>query len=424
MRHWFKLDNAAKIYPPSRTRSWAALFRLSVTLTEEVDKETLAEAQENTLRRFPSFRCRLRRGFFWYYLEQISGAPPILDDIYNPMQRVGGRENNHFTYRLFAGKNRISAEFFHVLTDGTGGLTFLLSLVAEYLRLKHGVEVPVSDHILRCSDAPVPSEYEDSFLRYYRKETLGRTETKAYHQTGTSAPRGKLLFISATVPSDALRKKAEAYGVSVGVFLAALMMQAVYEKQKTEKSRRKRRQDVKICVPVNLRRFFPSRTLRNFSSYVNPSLCSRIGPYTFEEILAQVKHFMALHINEQELRARFSANVASEKNILLRLTPLVLKNPVMKFCYRFQGESYISAQISNMGLVRLPDELLPLIGRIDFMLGRASSKRTDCAVISAGGKTVLNFTRTTAEADVTRYFLTSLVKMGVPVYVESNGHPV
>ena len=421
MRHWLKLDNAAKIYPPSRTRSWAALFRLSVTLTEDVDRETLAKAQENTLRRFPSFSCRLCRGFFWYYLEHIDGAPPILDDIYNPMQRVGGRENNHFTYRLFCGKNRISAEFFHVLTDGTGGLTFLLSLVAEYLRLRYGTEVPLSDYILRCSDEPVPSEYEDSFLRYYRKETLGRSETRAYHPTGTAASCGKLLFISATVSSDVIREKAEAYGVSVGVFLAALMMQAVAEKQQTEKSRRRKRQDVKISVPVNLRRFFPSRTLRNFSSYVNPSLCSRIGPYTFDEILTQVNHFMALHVNEKELGARFSANVASEKNIFLRLTPLALKNPVMKLCYRFQGENYFSAQISNMGVIRLPEELAPLVSRLDFMLGRASSRRTDCAVISYGGKTVLNFTRTTEDADVSRYFLTALVKMGVPVFVESNG---
>ncbi len=421
MRHWFKLDNAAKIYPPSKTRSWAALFRLSVTLTEDVDKDLLAEAQRHVLPRFPSFACRLRRGFFWYYLEHIDSEPPIRDDIYNPMQRVGGKDNNYFTYRLICGKNRISAEFFHVLTDGSGALTFLLSLVSEYVRLKYGADVPASDYILHAGDSPLPEEYEDSFLRYYQKETLSRSESNAYHMTGTPAPNGKLLFITATVPSDALHQKAESYGVSVGVFLAALMTEAVYRKQQAEKSRRRRKKDVRVSVPINLRRFFPSRTLRNFSSYLNVPLCSRIGPYSFKEILTQVSHYMALHINAKELGARFSANVAAEKNILLRIAPLFLKNPVMKFCYRFQGESYFSAQISNMGAVRLPEELAAYVTRLDFMLGRASSKRTDCAVISAGGKTILNFSRTTAEADVARYFLTSLVKMGVPVFVESNG---
>ena len=38
------LDNAAKIYPPAANRKWSAMFRLSVTLKENVDPEILATA--------------------------------------------------------------------------------------------------------------------------------------------------------------------------------------------------------------------------------------------------------------------------------------------------------------------------------------------------------------------------------------------
>ena len=36
---WLRLDNAAKIYPAARRENWSSLFRLSMTLTEDVDKQ-------------------------------------------------------------------------------------------------------------------------------------------------------------------------------------------------------------------------------------------------------------------------------------------------------------------------------------------------------------------------------------------------
>ncbi|MEZ4627989.1 MAG: hypothetical protein R2912_07880 [Eubacteriales bacterium] len=47
-------------------------------------------------------------------------------------------ENDGFCMRVRYYHNRIAVEFFHVLTDGTGGQVFLQTLVAEYLRLKYG----------------------------------------------------------------------------------------------------------------------------------------------------------------------------------------------------------------------------------------------------------------------------------------------
>lgn len=421
MRKWFKLDNAAKIYPPTRTRAWSAMFRLSVTLCETVDPLLLEQAQKNTLRRFPSFACRLRRGLFWYYLEQMDDAPPLWEDIYNPMQNLNDTANHHFMYRLLYYKNRIAAEFFHVLTDGTGGMTFLLSLVNEYLRLAHGVDAAPAPYLLSCADSPSPEEYEDSFLRCYDKTIIGRAESVSYHTNGTPVPLNRLLIISGTIPTEALTEKAKAYHVSIGVFLAAVLLQAIHEHQLTERSAKKRRKPVKISVPVNLRRFFPSRTLRNFSSYVNPGLESRLGPHTFAETVSIVNHFMGLHVTEKELRARFSANVASEKNPLIRIAPLFLKKPILRAAFLLRGDRCYAATLSNLGRITLPDEIGAYINRIDFMLGRSTTARSVCACVSYRGQTVINFTRTSLESDIERRFFCALVKMGIPVRVESNG---
>ena len=63
-----RLDNAAKIYPAARNQNWSNTFRLSATLTEDVDTAVLQQALEVTVPRFPSIAARLRRGLFWYYL--------------------------------------------------------------------------------------------------------------------------------------------------------------------------------------------------------------------------------------------------------------------------------------------------------------------------------------------------------------------
>ncbi len=417
---WMALDNAAKIYPPAATRKWSAMFRLSVNLTEDVDPAVLEEANARALKRFPSFACRLRRGLFWYYLEHMDGAPPLHEDIYNPLSKLNEKSNGHFMYRLLYYKNRIACEFFHALTDGTGGMTFLLSTVAEYIRLKYGDEVEPSQYVLSCDEEPDPEEYGDSFLKYAAKETISRKEGPSYNMSGSAVPFNKMLFISAKIPTDALVGKAKEHGVTVGVFLSSLLLYSTYKKQQTEKSKRKRKKDVKISVPLDLRRFFPSRTLRNFSAYINPSISPRLGEYSFDEILVQVKHFMGLYLNEKELRGRFSANVASEKNVFVRAFPLFIKFIVLKMFYIFQGDKYYASTISNLGLVKLPDGMAERIGRIDFMPGRALIPRSNCSVVSYKGNTYINFTRTILESDIEKCFLTELVKMGVPVFVEGN----
>ena len=139
---WMKLDNAALIYPATMNRSWTALFRLSATLSEPVDEDILEVAQKRTLRRLPWFAYKLKRGLFWFYLEHSDDLPKIEQDVANPCVRMRLNENDGFCMRVRYYQNRIAVEFFHVLTDGTGGQVFLQTLVAEYLRLKYGANIP------------------------------------------------------------------------------------------------------------------------------------------------------------------------------------------------------------------------------------------------------------------------------------------
>lgn len=417
---WMRLDNAAKIYPAASSRRWHALFRLSATLTEPVDPDVLLQAQRRMVRRFPSFYVRLRRGMFWYYLEGVDECAAVEPDGESPCMPLQRREKRGLRLRVRYRGNRIAVEFFHAITDGTGGLCFLKTLVAEYLSLRYGVAIPRGDGVLDCDEPPHGAELDDSFLANAGDIAIDRTEANAYHLSGDLEPDGFIHLTTACVPLAAVTARAKAFGVSLTAYLTALLIDAACQLQQEDGTARRRRRPVKICVPVNLRRFFPSETLRNFSSYVNPGVETRLGTYTLEEIVQAVHHYMGTEATAKRLGTKFTANVSSERNAALRLAPLFLKNVAMKCAFLMVGDRKTTTILSNLGLVTLPDAMAAHVSRMEFVLGPLSRNPVACAALSYGDTLYLNLTSTLREPALERAFLTRLVRQGVPVRVESN----
>jgi len=412
------LDNAAKIYPPAMTQQWTALFRISATLTEPIEPKILEEAQKRTLQRFPSMSMRLRQGFFWYYLDHIDGCPPILPDVNNPCMRMDFSETKGFSFRVRYYDRRIAVEIFHVLSDGTGGMCFLKTLVAEYLTLKYGVSIPRDHQILDCNMPPDPLEYEDSYLRYGSSFAIPERALRAYHITGTSVPQNLLRVITGTIPIDALKAKAHEHNATVNEFLTALLLLTIADFKHHHGNQKNR--PVVICVPINLRTLFPSRTMRNFASYANISIDTRLGEYTLEETVQLVRHQMGLDANAKRLCAKFSDNVNIEKNPLLRAAPLFLKKPVMQFAYRKEGDRKSSICFSNLGKTTLPPEMEQYVTRCEFMLGSLLENPVTCAASAYRDDVYITFTRTIEETEIEREFFRKLIRLGIPVKIESN----
>lgn len=135
---------------------------------------------------------RLRRGVFWYYLEQIPQAPEIQPEKSCPLAHAPFDQVRRCALRVLVYHNRIAVEFFHALTDGTGGLIFLKTLLAEYLSEKYGLSVPAEQGVLGRLEEPDEEEFEDSFLRYAGDVKASRREATAWHlQRHTGARRFK-----------------------------------------------------------------------------------------------------------------------------------------------------------------------------------------------------------------------------------------
>ena len=417
---WMKLDNAAKIYPAAKRRNWNNFFRISATLTEPVDVAVLRSALDVTARRFPSIAVRLRRGMFWYYLEQIPHSPAIQEEKSCPLAHAPFHEVRQCAFRVLVYHNRFAVEFFHALTDGTGGLTFFKTLLAEYLSQKYGLTIPAGDGVLGRLEEPDAEELEDSFLRYAGNVKASRKEATAWHLTGTPEKDGFKDLVTLMIPALVLKECAKAHGVTVTELLCAAMMQAICQLQAEKVPQRRLRKPVKVLLPVNLRNLFPSKTLRNFASYITPEVDPQMGDYTFDEICAAVYHRMGLENNPQTMRAKFAANVASEQSPLLRVMPLFIKNLAMKAVFDTVGECKSCLCLSNLGVVRLPEVMAPYVARMDFIIGVQSKAPHNCGVLTWNDTVYINCIRSIREPELELHFYRVLHQLGLPVKVESN----
>ena len=417
---WMRLDNAAKIFPAAKRRNWNNFFRISATLTEPIDTGVLASALDVTARRFPSIAVRLRRGVFWYYLEEIPKTPSIQPEKSCPLAHAPFHEVRQCAFRVLVYKNRVAVEFFHALTDGTGALVFVKTLLAEYLSEKYGLSVPAEKGVLGRLEEPSPEELEDSFARYAGDVTASRAESTAYHLSGTPERDGYKNLVTMMIPAEKLRACAKEHGVSVTELLCAAMMQAIGELQAEKVPNVRHRKPVKVLIPVNLRNLFPSRSLRNFASYITPEIDPRMGDCSFSELCSLVHHKMGLENNRRTMRAKFAANVASERSPILRVMPLFIKNIAMKAVFDAVGECKSCLCMSNLGRVELPEVMVPYVQRMDFIIGVQARAPHDCGVVTWGDTVYINCILSIQEPELEYRFYRVLHRLGLPVKVESN----
>ena len=417
---WLRLDNAAKIYPAARRQNWTNVFRVSATLKETVDTGVLQSALDVTAPRFPSLCARLRRGFFWYYLQQLSHSPVIREESSYPLTHMSREELRRSGIRVIVYRNRIALEIFHGLTDGNGAMVLLKTLVAEYLQQKYAITIPSGNGILDRAETPDEAELEDSFLKHAGSICASRKSNDSWQLRGTPETGGFLHVTCLRLPVEAVRQKAHSYNVSITTFLGAVMLDALQRLQAERIPYQEKRNPIRLLIPINLRRMFGSRTLRNFVLYTTPEIQPKLGTYSFEELCTLVHHRMGLDNNPKYMSTMIATNVVSEQMLIIRLMPLFIKNLVMKAVYDAVGERKSCMSLSNLGMVNLPDEMRPYVERLDFILGVQATSPSNCGVVAYGDTINVNFIRNIRQSDLESKFFQILRDMDIPVLVESN----
>lgn len=417
---WVRLDNAAKIYPAVRRKNWSNIYRQSVTLFDEVDTGVLKSALDITVKRFPSIAARLRRGVFWYYLQQVESAPEIREEYSYPLTYMSKSEMRKCAFRVIVYHNRIAVEFFHSLTDGSGALIFLKNLVAEYLEQKYAVSIPLECGIVDRAAAPSEEELEDCFLKNAGAVPASRKDTNAWRMYGEPQLDGVLNLTCFQLSVKEALELAHKYHVTLTVFMSAVMMQALLNLQKEKNPNIKRQKRIKLMIPVNLRQLFPSSTLRNFALYTIPELDPRLGEYSLDEICKVIYHKMGAEVTVKHMSRMITTNVNDEKSPLVRLVPLPIKNIVMRAVFNRVGEKKSCLSFSNLGQIALPELMARYVKRFDFILGVQAAAPYNCGMLSYGDTIYINFIRSIKDAELERHFFAVLRDAGLSAMVESN----
>lgn len=412
-KDWFKLDNAAKLFPAVTTSYNSSTFRVSATLIKKVEAETLQKALDNIIDRFPAFKVKIKRGLFWYYLEHYDKRLYIEEEINCPCNSM---EKNSCLIKILYYNKKISLEVFHSITDGTGAIEMLKLLIWEYLNLS-GFNIEKEGCILNPEDIPSKYELEDSFSQYYEHIDKEREKLeKAYQIEGSLFNNFGNNIVEGILDASKFKEKSKEYGVTITEYIVGLLVFSIYN---TRLKYRLHSRPVNIVIPVNLRNILPSKSLRNFFTIITAGF-KLDKDMEFKDLLKIVSRQIKDNLDIRKLSVQLTANYESERNILIRFVPLFIKNIIIKFVFN-RNNIQQTACISNIGRIKIPISMAEQVERMSIMLYSTRKKTLNCGVCSVNNKLSITFSRTIIEADIIKYFFTYLKQNeGLDSFIYSN----
>lgn len=415
-----RLDNAANIYPASMSKEYCSLYRIKLTLAENINVTTLQTALEAVSLRIPTFRSKLRAGMFWWFLDICDVVPKVRP--LKPLRNFSFKDQEGLLYRLSVNGNELCLDVFHALADGNGAMVFLLTLAGEYIHRRYGVSIQYNNLVMDVKERPAYAEVEDSFKSVFsgRHGELEKN-VDAYHIRGMVMPFGAVKDLRLVLEAQKVKDVCKQYSCTVTELLTAAMLYALQQEHRLDPARKKC-SVLKISVPVNLRPIYYSRTVRNFSSYVNLGVDVKDGYLTFEELVAAVKKQKAHDLLKENLEPKIAANVELEEMLVVRMLPLVFKHPIIDIINLLHGDRFCSQTLSNLGQLNLPKALVPYIQDIDFSLGRQRGNSGAFSCLTYNGKMYLHMTRKITSDNFEQAFLYQLQRLGLSTHDQQLTH--
>ncbi len=403
MTNWYKLDVAANLFPSVTASNNSSVFRLSAVMIESVDKDLLQKSVDKIFNRFPMFFVRMKKGVFWNYLDTQSMKFLVEEETEYPCATINPLETSGYLIKVLYYGNRISMEVFHSLTDGGGASEFLKSLLYYYLCYKYG-EFD-SENMILLHDGNIKENLVDSFDEYFSGVHIKTHEKKmkkvnSYRISGTPFNRYGHGVITGVLSAQSLNAVSKAKGATITSYLSAAMIYSIYQ---AEQRYSKDKNPIVIAIPVNLRKIFPSKTLRNFFSVVN--LNYKVDKETnFDEIVNETTRQLKEFTKKDNLAKISAKNVSLTQNKFARFVPLLIKNIFMFFGFDLLGETKKTITISNMGNIKIPTGMEKYIKHFEAVIYPTAKSLINCGVISVNDRITINFSKTIKDTDIIRYF--------------------
>lgn len=408
---WRKLDNSAKLFPLISSKKYSSIFRMSCVLKEKINPVYLQKATEIAVNRLEYFKVRLKKGFFWYYFEE-NPKPPVIEEEKNyPCQYINPDTSNQYLFQISYYENKINMDIFHSLTDGNSAMHLLKEIVYSYLDLAH----PNIEEKYQRSERKIEYNEEDSYLKNYNKRLHKREAgKKAYCLRGKRLPLGAVSVVHGFLNLEQLKNITKEEGCTITQYLTAVLLYSIQMANRGVKQKR----PIKVCIPVNLKKYFPSITMANFFSYI--TLQAENTMLTdFDTILSFVKSDFKRRLSEEEIEKTMSANVKLGNNIFIRMVPLYFKMFILKIVYE-EIRKYTTTTFSNIGRIGVIPEYKKYIETFLFLIAPEKIEKIKCSSCSLENQIIYTFTSVLADVKIQETFFNFIKNKGIEVKIESN----
>ncbi len=413
--YWRRLDNSAKIFPISTGKKYSTVFRLSAVLKEKVEPNILKEAVMQTLNKYKSFKVRMRPGLFWYYFEHNTKEPIIEKESDYPCKYIDSRRNNNYLFKVTYFENKVNIDIFHSLTDGNGGTIFFREIIYTYLELMHPEVLSEDERHIR----KIEYNTEDSYMKNYDKKAKSNASSrKAYVIRGEKIKLGAVSAIHELIDLEDLKRECNKYNATITQYLTAVLIYSIYQEKYIKYKGKK---PIKVCIPVNLKKFFPSKTMSNFFSYITlEAEPKKDNTNTFEKILEFVKSDFEKRLTEEEITKTMSANVKIGTNPFIRPVPLFLKKILVRLSY-IEIRKYTTITFSNIGRIGIIGKYKDYIDYFLMLIAPEPVEKIKCSSCTFENKLAFTFTSILQDNKIEKRFYEFLKEQGIKIKIESNG---
>lgn len=414
---WYTLDNAAKIFPAVYKRSDTNSYRLSALLKENIDPNILKKATIDALKRFPSLCVKLKRGAFWYYLEHNYNTPIIEEEDPYLFNSVHIHTHNGFMFTVSYFGRRISLEMFHALTDGTGASEFLKTIVYYYL-IHTGKDIKNDGSVQTDEVEKLSAETLDDFNENYESKVKAPDkEPRAFQMKGKHYKDNWTGLVQLIADVDNLKQVAHKYDATITGLMGAVILYSLYNVYFKDKKTPKH--NLRLFLPINARKYFNSHSMRNFMLYTRTTGEFRNKSLTFENVVGYVKDTLS-KVNRDLLMRQLVSNVNIEKNFLVKILPLPIKNFIMRIAYKMHGQDSNTVSFSNLGKLTIPEDMSPFIERFEFMIGVSKLSPVNMGAVSVNNTFVFSYASKFVDRDVIQQIASNMASLGIKVTVETN----
>ncbi|MRX82838.1 phthiocerol/phthiodiolone dimycocerosyl transferase family protein [Eggerthella guodeyinii] len=365
---WYRLDNVGKFYSSQAGSSAQTVFRYAATMRDDVDPATLQRALERTAAVFPNFNVCLRSGMFWHYLEQAA-EPPAVHRENLPLCYGLHVHAKSVLFRVSYHAARINLEVSHIVSDGRGSLSFFKALLHAYIEERYGVEGVPPEY-----DGSDHQKAENSFDKYFERDKAAPTRAPKVYRLSGWRDKADPTFFEYHLPAGRVLDLAHDCGVSLTALLIAVIMCSI----RAEMPRRERQRAIRMDVPVDLRRFFKSTTVKNFFGLAFVSYIPGDEDEPVEVVARQIHDQLRAATQADELKSRMNRMIKLEKNPLLRLAPLFVKDAILELADRVAARD-VTTTMSNLGTIRIDERLAPYLRDVNILTSTTGMNFMACS---------------------------------------------